>query len=101
MENPSADQAIQIIDDLVNKTLNTRNAFERAIDNLLEEAMRIRGSVEDVSMPLSNDQLRQILQNVSYIIRELGIVENGFGTIPTKTPHQRMTYEAEAGAIKH
>ncbi len=100
MENPSAEQAIQIIDDLVNKTLNTQNAFERAIEKLLEEAMRIRGSVEDISMPLSSNQIRQILQNVSYIIRELGMIEKGFGEITSKAPHQQMTYEVEAGAIK-
>jgi len=100
MKNPSAEQAILIIDDLVNKTLNTQNAFERAIEKLLEEAMRIRSNVEDSSVPLSNNQMSQILQNVSYIIRELGMIEKGFGEITTKAPHQQMTYEIEAGAVK-
>lgn len=100
MKNPSAEQAIQIIDDLVNKTLNTQNAFERAIGKLLEEAMRIRESAEDISTPLSSHQIKQILQNVGYIIRELGMVEKGFGKIPTEAPHQQMTYEVEAKAIK-
>jgi hypothetical protein len=100
MDNPSAEQAIQIIDDLVNKTLNTQNAFERAIRKLLEEALRIRDSVEDVSLPLSSAQTRQILQNVSLIIRELGMVEKGFGAIRTEAPHPQMTYEAEGGTMK-
>jgi hypothetical protein len=100
MENPSAEQAIQIIDDLVNKTFNTQNAFARAIEKLLEEAERIRDSVEDISTPLSCGQTRQILQNVSLIIRELGMIEKGFGKAATKAPHPQMTYEIEAGATK-
>ena len=100
MENPSAEQAIQIIDDLVNKTLNTQNAFDRAIEKLLEEAVRIRGSVEDVSEPLSSDQTRQILQNVSLIIRELGMIDKGFGPDGPKAPHPQMTYDLEDGAMK-
>ena len=98
MENPSAAQAIQIIDDLVNKTLNTQDAFDRAIGKLLEEAARIRDSVEDVGKPLSSDQTRQILQNVSLIIRELGMIEKGFG--PAKVPHPQMTREVEDGTMK-
>lgn len=100
MDNPSAEQAIQIIDDLVNKTLNTQNAFEMAIEKLLEEATRIKGSVDDASLPLSRDQIRQILQNVSYIIRELGMVEKGFGKIIPQSPSHQMTFDVESGAIK-
>lgn len=100
MKNPSAEQAIQIIDDLVNKTLNTQSAFARAIEKLLEEAMRIRDSVEDTSVPLSSNQTRQVLQNVSRIIRELGMIEKGFGKTTTKAPHRQMTYEVDAGAVK-
>ncbi|QJB57558.1 hypothetical protein [Pseudodesulfovibrio sp. zrk46] len=100
MNNPSAKQAIEIIDDLVIKTLNTQNAFERAIEHLLKEAERIRTNVDDIYKPLSSDHLRQILQNVSLIIRELGMVEKGFGTLPTQPPHPQMTYETEIGTIK-
>ena len=101
MENPSAEQAIQIIDDLVNKTFNTQSAFERAIAKLLVEADRIRDSVEDMSKPLSCDQTRQMLQNVSLIIRELGMVDKSFGSIATKAPHPQMTYEVvEADVLK-
>ena len=100
MGNPSAEQALQIIDDLVNKTLNTQSAFDRAIAKLLGEATRIRDSVENLSMPLSRNQTRQILQNVSYIIRELGMVEKGFGKPVTKAPHPKMTYEVETEAMK-
>lgn len=100
MENPSAEQAIQIIDDLVNKTLNTQDAFDRAIRKLLEEAIRIRGSVDDVSIPLSDCQTRQILQNVSLIIRELGMIDKGFGKKAMKAPHPAMTYETGDGVIK-
>ncbi|WP_319582050.1 hypothetical protein [uncultured Pseudodesulfovibrio sp.] len=100
MENPSAAQAIQIIDDLVNKTLNTQNAFERAIDKLLDEAERIRDTVDDITVPLSNDHIRQILQNVSYIIRELGMIEKGFGKNVPQAPHREMTYEIDADAMK-
>ncbi|MGE4193408.1 MAG: hypothetical protein AB7E51_08475 [Pseudodesulfovibrio sp.] len=98
MENPSAEQAIQIIDDLVNKTLNTQDAFDRAIGKLLEEAARIRDNVEDVGKPLSSDQTRQILQNVSRIIRELGMVEKGFG--PATASHPQMARDVEDGAMK-
>lgn len=101
MENPSAEQALQIIDDLVNKTLNTQGAFARAIESLLEEAMRIRESVDDTSTPLSSNQTRQMLHNVSRIIRELGAVDKGFGKITAKAPHPQMTYEADSGAMKH
>lgn len=100
MDNPSAEQAIHIIDELVNRTLNTQNAFAVAIDKLLDEAMRIRDSVEDSSLPLSTSQIRQILQNVSLIIRELGMIEKGFGNIIPKTPNPGMTYEVESGAMK-
>ena len=100
MKNPSAKQTIGIIDDLVNKTLNTQGAFERAIEGLLEEARRIRGSIEDASLPLSNSQTRQILQNVSRIIRELGMFDKGLGEPATEAPHRQMTYEIDAGAIK-
>ncbi|EGB13644.1 hypothetical protein DND132_0427 [Pseudodesulfovibrio mercurii] len=100
MENPSAEQAIRIIEDLVTKTFNTQNAFERAIEKLLEEAERIRESVEDISQPLSCRQTRQILQNVSLIIRELGMIEKGFGQTATKAPHRQLTYEFEVGATK-
>ncbi|MGE4421020.1 MAG: hypothetical protein AB7D39_01860 [Pseudodesulfovibrio sp.] len=100
MENPSAEQAIQIIDDLVNKTLNTQDAFDRAIRKLLDEAIRIRGSVDDVSTPLSNGQIRQILQNVSLIIRELGMIEKGFGKSVTQAPHRDLTYDDGGCAIK-
>jgi len=93
MDNPSAEQAIQIIDDLVNKTLNTQHAFAVAIDKLLDEAMRIRDSVDDASVPLSSNQVRQILQNVSLIIRELGMIEKGFGKIIPKAPHHQMTFD--------
>jgi len=100
MDNPSAEQAIQIIDDLVHKTLNTQNAFEIAITKLLDEATRIRDSAEDMYAPLSSRQISQILQNVSYIIRQLGMIEKGFGEIIPKAPHKQMTYDIDAGAIK-
>ena len=100
MENPSAEQAIRIIEELVNKTLNTQDAFDRAIKKLLEEAVRIKDSVEDPSVPLPSRQISEILQNVSYIIRELGMIENGFGATIPKAPHQQMTYEIEAGAMR-
>ncbi len=100
MENPSAEQAIQIISELVTKTLNTQSAFDRAIKKLVEEAVRIRDSVEDSSKPLPKKELSLILQNVAYIIRELGMVENGFGRHTAEAPHQQMTYELEVGAVK-
>jgi dephospho-CoA kinase len=100
MENPSAEQAIQIIDDLVGKTFNTQRAFERAIGKLVGEAARIRACVEDISEPLSDSQTRQILQNVSLIIRELGMIEKGFGKNATQAPHPAMTYEDGIGALK-
>lgn len=100
MENPSAEQAIRIIDDLVNKTLNTQGAFERAIEKLLMEAARIRDNVEDASLPLSNYQIKQVLLNVSYIIRELGMVEKGLGPNFTRAPHPKMTYAIKADALK-
>jgi hypothetical protein len=100
MENPSAEKAIQIIDDLVNKTLNTQGAFERAIEKLLVEAERLRDNVEDVSLPLSDYQTKQVLLNVSYIIRELGMIDKGFGPTIAKAPHPQLTYEVESEAVK-
>jgi len=100
MNNPSAKHAIQIIDDLVNKTLNTQDAFDRAIEKLLLEAARIRESVEDISMPLSDYQTKQLLLNVSYIIRELGVIEKGFGKPIPKALHQHTAHKVEAGTMK-
>lgn len=100
MNNPSADQAIDIIDDLVNKTLNTQEAFNNAIERLLKEADRIRETVEDTSLPLSDYETKMVLLNVSYIIRELGGFDKGFGELLPKAPHPKMTYEVEADAIK-
>jgi len=101
MKNPSADQAIQIIDDLVNKTLNTQNAFEKDIEKLLDEAMRIKATADDFSVPLSNSQTRELVLNISHIIRELGMVEKGFGKpIPKAAPHQQKLYGIDASAMK-
>ena len=100
MKNPSADQAIQIIVDLVNKTLNTQNAFESAIEKLVAEGTRIRNSADDGSVPLSSNEVRLILQNVSCIIKDLAAVEKGFGVDSSIMPRQQMTYEIEAGAMK-
>lgn len=100
MKNPSGEQAIQIIDDLVNKTLNTQDAFDRAIEKLHEEAARIRANVDDLAMPLSQHQTKLLLLNVSYIIRELGAVEKGFGKPILKTPRPEMPFEIETGTIK-